>query len=56
MMDDMDGLVLIKRIGQWRRKFFVMMKLIKKIFLKIDGVVIKRDIEVIIENEIVMSF
>lgn len=55
MMDDMDGLVPTKRTGQRRRKSSVMTKSIKKISSKTDGVVIKRDTEVIIENETVTS-
>ena len=55
MMDDMDGLVPTKRNGQRRRKSSVMTKSIKKISSKTDGVVIKRDTEVIIENETVTS-
>lgn len=54
MMDDMDGLVLNKRTGQRRRRS-VMTKSMKKISSKTDGVVIKRDTEVIIENETVTS-
>lgn len=55
MMDDMDGLVPTKRTGQRRRKSSVMTKSIKKISSKTDGVVLKRDTEVIIENETVTS-
>ncbi|PFX33295.1 xenotropic and polytropic retrovirus receptor 1-like [Stylophora pistillata] len=54
MMDDMDGLVLNKRTGQRRRRS-VMTKSMKKISSKTDGVVIKRETEVIIENETLTS-
>ena len=55
MMDDMDGLALTKRTGQRKRKTSVVAKSLRKLSSKSEGVVLRRDTEVVLENETVTS-
>ena len=54
-MDDMDGLALTKRTGQRKRKTSVVAKSLRKLSSKSEGVVLRRDTEVVLENEAVTS-
>jgi len=51
MMDDMDGLVLTKRRGQQKRKTSVVLRSLRKMSSKGEGVTLRKDATIVIENE-----
>lgn len=51
VMDDMEGLALTKRRSQQKRKTSVALKSLRKMSSKGEGVVIRRNSQVVLENE-----
>ena len=51
MMDDMDGLALTKRRGQQKRKTSVVLRSLRKMSSKGEGVSLRKDATIVIENE-----
>jgi len=55
MMDDMEGLALTKRRGQHKRKTSVVLRSLRKMSSKGEGVTLRKDAKMVIENETVTS-
>jgi len=55
MMDDMEGLALTKRRGQQKGKTSVVLRSLRKMSSKGEGVTLRKDAKIVIENETVTS-